>query len=428
MASGGWDSRWSAACGPASTGDFALWSWTLILLSGMGRHHWILVCALLACSEDASPAADASVDGALVDAAGDVSRDASGLGFGGMGGFAGAGGVGGAPPPECVAPNPQGCMESGCPDGLVCTVGEACVPSRCLCEGGGWVCTEDCGGGSCVETAEPTCEGPNPQGCAETGCPDGESCMPTGRCIASACACDDGEWACSEDCEGGACVPDVECGPLPELDRCDDGCEPGSECVADRDCAAGDCDCVGGGWRCPEACYATCRDAEPLCAEPNPQGCVATGCPEGQVCQVGEACVPTACECGADGVWACSPDCGGGQCMAAPMCEGRNPQGCRQSGCPEGEFCSLDAGCAPSSCECGPRGWRCTRDCGGGQCVPRADCEGPVPFAAGCATDEDCPEEAVCRGRMCGPEDCECGPDGEWICPPDCGSQCVVRP
>lgn len=49
----------------------------------------------------------------------------------------------------CAEPPPSGCVERGCPEGDTCDLID-CAPSSCTCDGGGWACTEDCGGGVCV--------------------------------------------------------------------------------------------------------------------------------------------------------------------------------------------------------------------------------------------------------------------------------------
>ena len=54
----------------------------------------------------------------------------------------------------CMAENPAGCFQTGCDEGFECEIVESdCVPSTCFCDGfyGEWYCTEDCGGGTCVE-------------------------------------------------------------------------------------------------------------------------------------------------------------------------------------------------------------------------------------------------------------------------------------
>ncbi len=56
----------------------------------------------------------------------------------------------------CMSDNPAGCFQTGCDEGYECIVDpNECVPSWCGCDGfyGDWFCTEDCGGGSCVESS-----------------------------------------------------------------------------------------------------------------------------------------------------------------------------------------------------------------------------------------------------------------------------------
>ena len=55
----------------------------------------------------------------------------------------------------CYEPNPVGCFQTGCADGYICVNDpDYCVSSSCFCDDstffGTWICTEDCGGGSCV--------------------------------------------------------------------------------------------------------------------------------------------------------------------------------------------------------------------------------------------------------------------------------------
>lgn len=49
----------------------------------------------------------------------------------------------------CSEPPPIGCFARGCPAGQSCDA-YGCSPSSCGCSGGGWACTDDCGGGTCV--------------------------------------------------------------------------------------------------------------------------------------------------------------------------------------------------------------------------------------------------------------------------------------
>jgi hypothetical protein len=223
----------------------------------------------------------------------------------------------------CDAPNPVGCTVTGCDVGETCDTSAGCAPSSCSCDAatGSWICTEDCGGGECVPDGG-ACDEPNPEGCASTGCDDDEVCDTSVGCFPSSCSCDaaTGGWICTDDCGGGACVPD------------------------------------GG-----------------ACDEPNPAGCISTGCDEGEICDTSIGCFPSGCFCDeATGGWACTDDCGGGQCVpAGGVCDpSLNPVGCSQTGCPGGLVCDTTVGCHPSACFCDPAtGWGCTDDCGGGECV-----------------------------------------------------------
>lgn len=110
----------------------------------------------------------------------------------------------------CSGPDPSGCSSKGCPMGEICDTNLGCLPSGCACdaETGTWGCTADCGGGICVP--DPTgCSGPYPGGCEGTGCPSDQTCMETsGVCVPSSCVCDaaGGTWVCTDDCGGGVCV------------------------------------------------------------------------------------------------------------------------------------------------------------------------------------------------------------------------------
>jgi hypothetical protein len=178
-----------------------------------------------------------------------------------------------------------------------------------------------------------------------------------------------------------------------------------------------------------------CSDDRPLrddvrmpeCAAPNPQGCFATGCPNGEICVQSADCVPSHCECsGLPGEenWVCSGDCGGGACVGAMDCVSDDdcPYGttiCTAGVCSEcddirtchiqcgvGEQFVIVNGCA--TCECAPfRGvWR--RTCGDGRCaghdsrlgVPacEANLEGESCDVAGerCDLENRCNEYLVC--------------------------------
>ncbi len=62
-----------------------------------------------------------------------------------------------APGQGRCGPNPAGCRNTGCPNGMVCDTRARCVPSACGCNPstGAWTCTSDCGGGVCVPANVP---------------------------------------------------------------------------------------------------------------------------------------------------------------------------------------------------------------------------------------------------------------------------------
>jgi hypothetical protein len=115
---------------------------------------WALIC-LVACGGRSSGApsgitvvdsgtgvsADAETsDARLLDEAQEAGKDVAGT----DGGEAG---------PSC-GPPPPGCARLqnalACPAGFVCDPSQGCTASGCWCEGSGWDCTADCGGGLCV--------------------------------------------------------------------------------------------------------------------------------------------------------------------------------------------------------------------------------------------------------------------------------------
>ena len=110
-----------------------------------------------------------------------------------------------------------------------------------------WVCdcmplpNAICNSGQCDLTY---CETPNPAGCFSTGCQEGYECIDFGNsgysdfCVASSCFCDEdfiyeSSWICTEDCNGGTCVPEAP--------------QPGDLCVIDEiaGSAPGFVDCNG---------------------------------------------------------------------------------------------------------------------------------------------------------------------------------------
>ncbi|RMZ49093.1 choice-of-anchor B family protein [Candidatus Marinimicrobia bacterium PRS2] len=97
----------------------------------------------------------------------------------------------------CLDDNPAGCFSTGCPDNYVCLDDweNNCVSSDCDCDeaSGGWVCDDDCNGGTCFLT----------------GCMDSEACNYNPDALV-----DDGSCAYELDCAGvcgGNSIEDI-CG------------------------------------------------------------------------------------------------------------------------------------------------------------------------------------------------------------------------
>jgi hypothetical protein len=392
----------------------------------------------------------------------------------------------------CTQPNPQGCnSDTDCSDGQRCLPSESCQPSLCACDetSGEWECTADCGGGvcgspeekscsedsDCVEGAEwciegscqacvddpckiaceegtelyvrngchvcecvpmPECPAPRPGGCVQKGCPEGEVCDTTQGCTSSSCTCTETGWLCTPDCNGGICVP------------------AGASCASDSDCVNGEEWCTEGhcvpcdnsGLLCDLACEQyeerngcfPCRCAEtPQCTEPNPAGCVVTGCDDGEVCDPRQGCTSSACDC-MDGEWVCTPDCAGGLCMpAGAACE-------RDADCAFGSQWCVDGACV----DCDNSGTACFLACTEGEeleerngchpcnCVPVNECQSDADCSEGvCQPGQQClmmcplGDPSCCYGNQCVPgsggacsSDSDCEPGKEW-CE---GGRCVT--
>lgn len=212
---------------------------------------------------------------------------------------------------------------------------------------------------------------------------------------------------------------------------CGDDDKTGS-CSADNDCAFG---LVCGGETCVELpcnSIADCTSGNQACVTVNDgQYCAAVecGCPECDLCPIGEVCTNGFCE----GAAACSETilcagtdvCDDGLCRP---CQGAEcPADCRTGGCPGGGVCNTDTGecqAAPgveacSSCtrsdDCG-EGWKCVPLRSGNACLPPCGDVSECPAGWECAAGSCTPASYTCTG--CAVDGC---PNGQACNPADNG-------
>jgi hypothetical protein len=327
--------------------------------------------------------------------------------------------------PDATCEDDDGCETTGdyCQSATgACGGGGKCQPTPedcpavfdpvCGCDGKNYgnPCTAAASGinvakqGPCVDL----CANYVQPACIESGCLSGETCETSVGCVPSSCSCDSdtGAIGCTEDCGGGTCVPDV----TPTC--CNPSSEPG---VGDNPfCFEGHGCCPDGSWACSIGDGMTFSCDGELINNPEGEACDAC-CPLGNKPGEGDnpPCIEGASCCGS-GAWACNTGSGqstcdvlGVQCDDADLCSGYVAPGCVQSGCLSGETCDTSVGCNPSSCTCNPDNGLvgCTKDCGGGTCVPDAPAQ--------CCNPETQP--GVGDNPFCF-EGHGCCPDGSWAC------------
>ncbi len=324
------------------------------------------------------------------------------------------------PAKTCEGPNPAGCLPGTCGENEQCVVDiAACRSSSCFCDPvlGAWTCTPDCSGGTCMPL-EP-CAGPNPAGCTVTGCEYPQVCATHYGCTSSVCFCSEAGWVCSTDCGGGTCVdPGEACSADSDCDFGAGWCQDGV-CVPCENTYGCDSSCLNPSEaEMRNGCY-TCR-----CVEPN--ACVADAeCDEGEICQPGDLCLdwclagdPACCygnQCVPGGGDLCTSD---ADCTAgAEWCEAGRCVQCDNSGlacflaCVEGEELAERNGCFP--CECVPIT----------ECKSDADCADDAVCLAGDLCLFYCPagDPTCCYGNTCVggsgaacSSDADCAAGFEW--------------
>ncbi len=346
-----------------------------------------------------------------------------------------------------------------------CRLGEACV--------GGFCIATPCAGALCP--GEQTCQYrclATSHACDNNACnPDLEKCV-AGSCLPSCVGGDPCALGCNADdpncigghctnntlCDGGACVPVMECDKrfCPDgfvcslscgtADPCDSGpCNPGWTCsscerngclTSDPNCVAGACTndtvCVG------RACLAASGDLPEDTAVCTENQCSGLACPDGQICISGacqDPCANIACEAG--GRYCNKVDGNDVVCCRGECCE--PGEMCRDGYCLRGDFC-VD-GC-PANQICEDSDCLCREDpprlCGGNECCLTKDSEthcidvcNPNPCADEiqnkfCVRDCNATEGYVCvdgcdsitcalPNTECDPVDavCKCGDQGQ---------------
>jgi len=321
-----------------------------------------------------------------------------------------AGRADGAAPPDAAVPDDAGPPP---PADLCAPCGDA---AECAALGEGAACTPLLGGSACTSACDPDggCPrgyfcvlgqcvpaGARCDGCATTGCPDGQRCNVDGFCVDRAARC--GTCQADEECQDGLFCRQVGLGRSC-VATCANGeaCAPGFTCDAGA-CMpdAGFCDLCGG-----------CGGDRPVCNVITRE-CIECGigspCPDGRVCDMAGSCVEPPM---------------GVQCNTGLDCRAEDRPFCVESSCVQCRDqadCAPGTSCADGACEEAPcGGFGCQA---GSECDPQAGQCRDVDGAPGCAADADCgdPEAMRCNAAtgQCYQADQRCDPNGETsVCAP----------
>lgn len=343
------------------------------------------------------------------------------------------------PPIDCAA-----CPDGSSPSLLPHCGGCSCAPpvSECTTDADcalGLACITDPSTGLATCQTPGAC-GPSPAGCTTTGCGFGEVCDTTVGCTPSACSCDaaTGSWICTDDCGGGTCVPNTgTCGS--NID-CSDGlvcdvaghfCRP----ICMVDCFVYDpvCGTDGVTYGCGVA-DAECHGV-PVAYD---GACIAGGGgTDGDPCSTDNDCnIYLICEAGLCSMGICPgiylPVCGTNGVTYSNSCEARSAHAtvayegeCTTPGgggdpCTADNDCAIDLICEAGACRvnfcsfvylpvCGVDGITYGNACNARSAHVAVDYEGECgstpPPLIGCYTERDCPAGTLCSAAA------ECLPD-----------------
>ena len=334
---------------------------------------------------DPDGGADAAPDGLAVDAGADAAEIPDGPIVDGA--------------PEADAAPADNC--DACGDDAECAAlgdGAICALGRCAarCEG-----DDDCPPSFSCLLNQCAPAGFNCEGCAVTGCPEGQRCGGGGMCEARGGRC----GVCADDAE---CEDGLSCRQVGASRNCIEACDEGA-CAEGFECDNGGCQPVSG---VCDLCGG-CVGDRPLCDVVSRE-CRACGI--GTPCADGLVCTPEGeCELPEMGVQCLT----GLDCRDAerPLCEENQCIGCRDDAwCVVGESC-VEGGCTPGDA------------CTGVACQGELECAAGV-CEGGCADDDDCGDEALrCNADtgQCHRADQRCDLDGAAsVCAP--GGVCRADP
>ncbi|MDH5670854.1 MAG: MopE-related protein [Myxococcales bacterium] len=262
------------------------------------------------------------------------------------------------------------CKQNECTfrcNGVVCSAGLVCDPTDGKCKAQSCLLSQfACGAGEYCNPASGGCE---PDPCASAGCGSDQACR-DGSCFASCAFLDCGG---GEVCMAGECAVD-RCA----ASACDTGtvCDPNtSACVLPDDCFKAGC---ADGFVC-----------DPLGGGCQPDPCLRTTCPQGQLCRDGDCqarCAAPTIDCNDVCI---DPRVSKSFCGASGNCQGDNAG----VACAEGEVCSNGS---------------CGTDCGDGLLLCGDGCIDPLSDAQYCGASGDCSGAAA--GKTCdNDERCEQG-------------------